>query len=497
MTSTHPSPIPLVAQLAGALREAGVRYCHWKSTASIELAERGESDLDLLVARGHVREFNRVVSSCGFIAAHRQHAAPIPGVSDFFGYDATVDRFVHVHAHYQLVLGHDRTKNYHLPIEEPYLASASTPRVFPTPSPEFEYVVFVIRMVLKYAVLDEILWNAARGRRAGPKPSERREFDRLREAIEPDVVATILREHLPFIEPRLFVAAERVAMGGAPIWQRVAVAGSMKKALEAHSRSAPSVGVLLRIWRRAVLLVRRRMGAKPGYRLTSGGAIIAVMGGDGAGKTTALGEIGDWLERHFDVTRVHLGKPPWTWTTYAVRGGLKAVSTVASHFNGSDGSPSLWEDGGGTVSEYRRMLWFACKARDRYLAYRKARRAANRGSIVISDRFPHPALHLMDSPQIAQLTEGDACTGAVRRLIRLENRYHSRVPPPDVAFVLRLDPHEAARRKTDERYEYVVERAAEIWDIDWSDTLVHVIDASGSPQTVAAEMKQIIWGALT
>ena len=116
----------------------------------------------------------------------------IPGVTDFFGYDAVTNRFVHIHAHYQLVLGHDRTKKPPPPDRGGVSrVSASTQRLLPTPAPEFEYVVLVIRIVLKYALLDEVLWNALRGKATRPKPSENEElrfpvgFDSTRRSSQP------------------------------------------------------------------------------------------------------------------------------------------------------------------------------------------------------------------------------------------------------------------------------------------------------------------------
>ncbi len=197
------------------------------------------------------------------------------------------------------------------------------------------------------------------------------------------------------------------------------------------------------------------------------------------------------------MVRIHLGKPPWSWTTYAVRGSLKVANTATSAVNGLARSSTEADESGAPFPGYRRLLWFACKARDRYLAYRKARRAANQGAIILSDRFPHPALQLMDAPQIARLTAGGSRNRLVAGLVSLENSYHRRVALPEVVIVLKLDPAESARRKTDEPHDYVVERSTEIWEIDWTDSSAHVIDASEPLEAVVAELKTVIWASLT
>ena len=81
----------------------------------------------------------------------------MPGVLDFFGYDQETGRIVHVHAHFRLVIGDDRAKNYRLGIERAYLAQTTQRLGFPIPRPEIEFVVFVIRMMLKHCSWDAIL----------------------------------------------------------------------------------------------------------------------------------------------------------------------------------------------------------------------------------------------------------------------------------------------------------------------------------------------------
>lgn len=483
------SPIPLISRLVDDLASAEISYCHWKSNAALDRAEQGDTDLDLLVARHQSAKFNEILFRHGFAPASRPHVEDPPGVVHYFGYDDSSDALVHVHAHYQLVLGHDRTKNYRLPIENAYLASRRSGQgVLPIPEPEFEYVVLVIRMILKYAIWDEVAWSALRGRRAGPSASEQNELELLRTEIQPHRVKSIVVDQLPYIGPELFNDAEAVARGEASLRQTLAVGRRVQAALSPHARVTASLDAGLRVWRRLAIAMRRRLGRAHRFRIEGGGAVIAIMGGDGAGKSTAIDEVGRWLSRDFDVVRVHLGKPPWSWTTYGVRATLKLMSTIRSA-----SSPTTQQDEAHV--EFRRLIWYACKARDRYREYRNARRAANRGAIVLSDRFPHPALRETDVPQIARLIPEEKSL-LLRALIAIENRYHSMLALPDLAFVLLLEPEEAARRKTDEPYDYVLERSSEIWETDWSVHDVELIDASRPADQVASEIKNLIWQSL-
>ena len=145
----------------------------------------------------------------------------------------------------------------------------------------------------------------------------------------------------------------------------------------------------------------------------------------------------------------------------------------------------------------RSIFWLACTARDRYKHYRKAQRFANSGGLVISDRYPHEALQTMEVAQISRITAGIESTGVHKALARLEERYHGRISTADLLILLRVDPETAVARKTDEPSDYVRRRANEVWNIDWDDTGVHVIDATQPPELVAAQVKSLIWSHLT
>src|SRR5215216_6886032 len=144
----------LIQELCKALDLEGVIYCHWKSNAALARSARGDNDLDLLIRRHSLQRFTAILQRLGFKEAHVPSEREVSGIANYYGYDPAADRLVHVHAHYQLVLGDDMTKNYHLPIERPYLDSALQAGIFKIAAPEFELIVFIIRMMLKHTTWD-------------------------------------------------------------------------------------------------------------------------------------------------------------------------------------------------------------------------------------------------------------------------------------------------------------------------------------------------------
>ena len=487
-------PLQLSIRLGRQLEEAGVPYCHWKSTMAIERSISGENDVDLLVEATQARRFTELLSGLGFVRAYRS-GQEVPGIESFYGFDAEADRLVHVHAHYKLVVGDDRTKNYRLPIEGSYIGSARPGTVFRLPAAEFEYVALVIRLVLKYCTWDEIGWRALRGQRARPKGSERAEFADLSARADPGRVQSVLEECLPSLEPRLFSDCLEALSAEASVGSRVMAARRLEIALQPYARRSRRADRALRIGRRIALALNRRRHRASRGRLVAGGTIIGIIGGDGAGKSTALAVLESWLSSEFDVRLVHLGRPPWSATTYAVRAGLKGADLVARLLARAIPVAPV-QRMSRRVSAFRPLVWLVCVARDRSLAYRRAHRFALGGGVVLCDRYPHPQLVSMDVPRIPTMPGGNSETRIVKKMVVLEKRYHRAILPPDLLVVLRVDPKIAAARKTDENPESVQRRGAEIWNVDWAGLGVDVVDAGQSQDAVALELKALVWSAL-
>src|SRR2546426_9153641 len=63
---------------------------------------------------------------------------------------------------------------------------------------------------------------------------------------------------------------------------------------------------------------RLKIIRKRGKHFAHGGTVIALLGGDGAGKSTCARELADWLSDEFGLLTAHLGRPPRLLLTLVV-----------------------------------------------------------------------------------------------------------------------------------------------------------------------------------
>jgi thymidylate kinase len=481
-------PLELVERLCTMLAAEGVVYCHWKSNEALDRSMTGDNDLDLLVARPDQGRFLEVLARLGFKAAALPAVREIPAVVHYYGLDERSGRLVHVHAHFRLVLGDDTTKNFWLPIEQAYLASSSLDVMFPVPAPEFELAVLVLRLVLKHSTWDAML--QARGALAS---SEQRELVWLQERTDWSRVEAVVAEHLPFLVD-VWPECRRALEPGCPVGRRVRAAGRLAQALAACSRRPRLQDTTLRLVRRTTWGARRYVLRRPvRKRLVTGGAVVAIVGGDGAGKSTAVDGMVDWLSSAFVVRRVHLGRPPKSLGTMAVKVSLRAGRRLGVFHDLAEPTAPPVDLTKPPSTAW--LAWHMLTARDRHRLYVRARRVAANGGIVVCDRYPLAQLRSMDGPRTAWARDLPGLSRLGAALARREARYYADFSRPDVLAVLRVDPEIAVRRKTDEESGYVRRRSTEVWHATWDDATV-AVDAAKPAEEVLADLRAAVWERL-
>ena len=497
----QPTALELVVRLCQSLEAEEILYCHWKSNNALDRSASGENDLDLLISRADASRFLALLGRLGFRPVRAPADKQMAGVLDYFGHDEATGKLIHVHAHFQLAMGHDMTKNIRLAVEAPYLATARRKGLFRVPEPEFEFIVLVLRMMLKHST-----WDAMLTREGSLKASERREMSDLQRESDPARVQAILSAHLSFISKELFADCVRSLQPGCPAPFRARTAGRLQALLQSNATYTGLVDVFLKLWRRGVLMIRRRLfKSSSKYTSAIGGAMIAVLGGDGAGKTTALQGLYGWLSKVFETRRVHMGKPAWSPLTVTVRSLLK-LGQILGFYPLEASFEATIEQKSRVSPGYPYLIREVLRARDRYNVYLRARRFAARGGLVLLDRFPMAQIELMDGLQterfIRLINEGPRrdqflCprpeSRLARYLVRLEESYYDRIMQPDLLVVLRVHPDIAVERKTDEEPASVHRRSSEIWALDWKDSGAFVIDSSQPKGVVLAELKALTW----
>jgi len=483
--------VPLIAAFCTALEEADILYCHWKSNAALDRSATGRNDLDLLICRADRGRFSALVAKLGFQEATHHGEAFLPGVLSYYGFDPSAERLIHIHAHYQLILGQDRTKNYHIPIEDAFLGSRSKAGIFYVPTPEFEFVVFVLRMMLKFGT-----WDAVLSRQAHLPKAARGELVYLLERIAWSEVRQLIQAHLPTISPPLFERCAQAIQHNITLYTALRSGRPLLKALEPFSRQNSLVDLWHKGWRRIENAYRRRRyGQTHKAHMSGGGTMIALIGGDGAGKSTAIEGLAQWLAKDFAIRQIHLGKPPRSVSTHLVRLSIRLTRLLKRRFRAAESS-SVARNETTPALDFSQILMQFCIARDRYWAYVRARRFVNNGGIVIADRFPVPQIQIMEGAKIAALAGDRAEQPLFRWLARREEMYYSRFYPPELLAVLRLDPTTAVARKPEEPAEQVYRRSTAIWQADWTESPAQIIDASQSQADVLATLKEMVWRCL-
>ena len=468
----------LLERLAQALEQHGVRYCQWKGHWSTHRWAAGRGDVDLLVDHDSSVDFRRLLGDLGFKPALRPGPRQIPGVESYLGYDPAVPRLLHLHVHYRLVVGDFWRTTYRIPLEQAMLETSAPGTLFRVPDPTFQYLVFVLRMMLLQCGRP-LLAVGTRWRR-----SIQIQLDNLEGLTERQGLATVLGRHLPVIDLPFFDRCVASLRGESGVIERALLPDQLHIRLRPYSRRPPIAALLTATADKLLPVELRRLLSDERMRPAAGGTVVALVGGDGAGKSTAAIELSHWLGTDIATTRGHLGNPPRSLFTVAVGGLLKAEQQLNR----------ILRRGGGPASHLE-LLRYLCTARDCYLLHERLRRFAADGGVAICERYPVPQMRSHVGPCIPALLPAEP-TRVARKLEAAEAEYYGRILAPDALLVLRLDPELAVLRKPDEPADYVRARGRAVWETDWTGTPAHCVDTSRSLADVLKDLKALVWSAL-
>jgi thymidylate kinase len=487
-----------VAALLERLHEADFPYCHWKGNEHLHAALSALKDIDLLVPREAALPLGAILSRTGFKRFLAAPACRYPGIEDYLSLDQRSGRLVHLHLHYQLTLGEPYHKGYRLPWEHTVLARRQwhpEAGVYVS-DPSMEFLLLMVRTAVMLRLRDTI---AARAGRQCLGDGKLKEYHWLRERLDETDLLRLGRQLLGEQGARLVMALRSEPP---TVRQLHALCRAARPAFRDYQTYSPAQArrrQWVREWHRWKRAFVSRLGgapAAPRRTLPQGGAVIALVGSDGAGKSTVVAEITRWLASKTDIVPLYFGSgdgpvSPWRRALLSARPARRRNPALPP---GAQGGPRPRR----RLQELYGTLWalaIACEKRQRL---RQARHARNQGQIVICDRFPQC--------QIPGTTDGpllDRWSSHSNRLLSSLARwersvYHAaEAGPPDLVLKLQVTPTAAAARKPKVNPGYLAKRAEVIRALRYPPgTRVVEIDADQPMSQVLLQVKRAIWETL-
>ncbi|MCZ7663040.1 MAG: hypothetical protein M5U22_08970 [Thermoleophilia bacterium] len=483
-SGTRVESLGLIDGLFRTLARQGVRHCVFKSVEHLAESLRGESDIDLLVDGAHRQTCREALSSLEFRRVVSQPWARYPGIEDWVGLDAATGRLVHVHLHFQLHSGLRFVKHLHLPWEEVVLDSAAAHPVYYVPviDPALELVLIVVRMAAR-STMKEAVGSLLRG--WSIERTWRKELAYLWERADPEMVERYARR---LLSPPVAAEVARLAASGElptpaglfGLRARLAREPRMRRLGWGAAYAQYAYRRLIRFGARKERRFLR--SGRVGKRLEGQGLVVALVGSDGAGKSTIARELEGRLGNKLDVQRHYMGRQ--SGPALLVHRALRRLAKRLGRSLRAGDAPL-------DISTGMSGVGFALQ---RSLLLRWSLRAAGRGSLVVLDRYPQG--HIRGSFDGPMLRPDGRKVGPFSRVEDSLYRVIERQGGV-LLFRLRVSPEVAKARKPEESMEVIDRKAATLDSLRFGKGVTVVdIDADRPIAEVVAQIEAEIWRRL-
>ena len=460
-----------------------VSYVHWKSNLNIDKALFGSDDLDILVSEKDSPIIKKIFKKLNIIRAYSKKDSWQKLIFHYIGCDKVNQKLIHIHLHYSLEIGYDFDKRYNLPIVEDYIRENFLYKdiVF-LPKIENEYIILILRLVLKNAFIPFILQSPYRqiktliSRNEGViKGNGYQEFLDLNNKINRSKIHLELNKTFNFLSLRDFKFLEESILKNNSVlgyFKAAKVLSSSIKAYRVHNDVTSFFKSFFRIIPIKIEILKNRLfnPSKQGSKTPeNGGKIIAFLGGDGAGKTTNISSLRGVLKSHFRVYILHIGRPDKTMFGYLLYQLHRVVKFIG-------------------LKSFGLCLYYLGIAIDRKSTYKKASKLKNSGAIVLLDRLPIKEIQTMDCPRIH-------VTNNYPFLSKIECKIYEGIKNVDLILVLRLNPEIALKRRPNDNVKELLNRSGSIWNLNWNDVKrnIIVINAADPLPEVKKEIIKHVW----
>ena len=493
----------MIAGLFEALHEHDILYCHWKSNEHLGASMVGETDLDVLFAENQKEKLEALLHQLGFKRFEAIKQKRYKDIVDFIALDPDSGKIVHLHTHYRLTMGEPYLKGYqfNFDIEEIILESRSFDKDFGIYciQSSFELILLFLRESLKFRHRDIILMHLSARLRSNESVLREHRWLKSR-TTDAEVLAAL---KVLFDDHQ---ALYQLMTGEFSPRQLYVLSALIKTGNKVKRLYSPLKSIVLRWYREATVVISRNLAIFFDLPILfkrinpRGGVVVAVIGADGAGKSTIAENLKRTFEGKLDLYKIYFGRGDGraSWSRkllYSAKTRLAPVTSTGPKNGKANGQKRKK----GFIQNVYKSIEALLVAREKRHNMKLMKAAKRKGALVICDRYPQNQIRgYNDGPLLSGLQ--DSTNPLLRAIAKMESGIYAAAEdhPPDILFKLDVDPEISERRKPGEMSaEKLKKKINGIKQIRLNNACkVITVDATRPLNEVLYLIKKEIWNAL-
>lgn len=503
----------IMLKLFKAFENQDICYIHFKSNSNLGDSFEGKADFDVLVDKKRISDVEIIISSNNGKRFNPVKYGRYPGVDNWIIFDDETGILYHLHLHYQIASGKALIKDYVIPWEQLLFETRVKDKdydIFIT-NPNLEILLLTVRSVIKSHIKDHVKARLGMYKMHSSLLSEKK--DLLNETDSETVMSYI---------DLLFPASCREIVKSCALKENISgrefivLSRAVRTALREYRRLSPLKANISALFDRIGDIKNKVLARKFDKNIITkktslhGGAIIAFVGSDGAGKSTVTNEIQKWLSRKIECKRFYMGVGDGKTTLF-----WKLIKGAGAKVQSTDSSDTLLASNAKKLSLYRqpkkylrkyfKMLLINDVEKNNYKKIIGMNQYRINGGISVLDRYPQIEIPGQnDGPKIGQYIPYLGESRTLKRLQRKEGGYLSIVTKikPDVVFRLVVSVETALLRKDDlikddpAAIANFRKKVEDVRKINFQGARIIDIDAEQPFDRELLQIKRIIWNEI-
>ncbi|PQJ83327.1 hypothetical protein [Aliivibrio sifiae] len=366
--------------LFNELKRLNIFYLSWKSNHELNKALDGNTDLDLYVSYDSKSKFHKAIVNKKFKKMNTT-VSNHPYIAHYLGYDEVEMKTVHLHVYYKIVTGQSNSKNYILPLDDFFKENCDNGREFPVLNSDAQGVIFLIRYFLKFGGAYNT-FLLIRDREKYSKELEGVTFD-YNGKLPLNINDLSYKKMISSFKSNNIICKYYTS-----IVLKLTFSGYKRRGFLSY---IPFLYV--NFFKRTVNKIFFKKKKYLDY-----GTVVSICGLDGSGKSTMVASLSELFSDKITVKKVSIGRPNPTKLTFVFWFFIRFIELIKN--TKKDESKPIEKyfpkSNVGIISAFRYFLL----SYERKNAIINAHRYAEKGYIVLTDRYITTDYGKMDSPRI-------------------------------------------------------------------------------------------------